>query len=466
MNLLYIHTHDTGRLVSPYGYNVPTPNYQLFCDDAMVFENAFCVAPTCSPSRSALLTGIYPHQNGMLGLAQRGFQLKKGIHLAQLLSAKGYLTALCGVQHEIGYYTDHDLAAKELGYEVDLTSDATCFSERELVQWDSINAKLLANWLDSQATGDLEQRPFFVSFGMHSTHRAYPRSFGKGCNSSSRPPLNIPNTPITRSDFADYCLSAKMADDNLGVVMDSLRRNGLLEKTIVLLTTDHGVAYPFAKSTLFDEGTGVLMAIRVPGYRNRIGICDDLVSHIDVMPTLFDLLGLDKPSYFEGQSFAGVFTGRGYTARESVYCEMNFHTSYEPARSVRTSRYKYIRYYDDFLGINCSNIDDSPVKEQYGEQELRSRSKSREYLFDLLYDASETNNLATDPGYARILNSMRSRLRNHMEKTSDPLLDGAIEILPEWKVNSVDCYSAHSKDPGDYISMGNSNSRSFIHEEG
>ena len=136
MNIIYIHTHDSGRIISPYGYGVHTPNYQKLCEDSLLFQNAFSVAPTCSPSRAGLLTGTFPHQNGMLGLAQRGFEINREIHLAKLLLENGYHTALCGVQHEIGYYTDHEMAIGTLGYLEDLTTDNSQYSEEELVVWD------------------------------------------------------------------------------------------------------------------------------------------------------------------------------------------------------------------------------------------------------------------------------------------------------------------------------------------
>lgn len=94
MNILYLHTHDTGKVISPYGYDVKTPNYQELCDDSLLFNNSFSVAPTCSPSRAGLLTGCYPHQNGMLGLAQRGFKIDEDKHLAQFLNKNGYHTVL------------------------------------------------------------------------------------------------------------------------------------------------------------------------------------------------------------------------------------------------------------------------------------------------------------------------------------------------------------------------------------
>ena len=106
-NLVYINTHDTGRMLSPYGVKAPTPNFEKFAEDATLFTHAYSCGPTCSPSRAAMLTGIYPHQNGMLGLAQRGFSLADPEkHLANYLRQNGYRTAISGIQHETGWYLD------------------------------------------------------------------------------------------------------------------------------------------------------------------------------------------------------------------------------------------------------------------------------------------------------------------------------------------------------------------------
>ena len=451
MNLLYIHTHDTGRCISPYGYAVDTPNFQRFCDDAMLFERAHSVASICSPSRACLFTGTYPHQNGMLGLAQRGFEIRSELHMARLLASCGYRTALCGVQHEVGYYTDHEQGAAVLGYELDLTADVSPYAERELVAWDCRNAERLSSWIRSNR----DERPFFVSFGMHATHRAYPLESDTGRIKRSVPPCNAPNTPETRADYAGFCRSVHMADECLGIVLSALIDSGSYDDTLIVLTTDHGIAYPFAKSTLLDAGTGVLLAIRVPGAARMRGVCDALVSHIDVLPTVLELLDIEAPTYLEGVSFARLFSGEEFRGDGAVFGSMNFHTSYEPARSVRTERYAYIRRFDaEYTGINCSNIDDSPVKEWYREQGLLNREKPSELLFDLACDRFETNNLATDAAYLGVLDEMRELLTSHLIETNDPILKGPIAVQSNWKVNAPQCYSAHSKNPSDYISIG------------
>ncbi|HEX2265726.1 MAG TPA: sulfatase-like hydrolase/transferase, partial [Solirubrobacterales bacterium] len=99
-NILYIHSHDTGRYVQPYGFPVPTPNIQLLADQGVLFRNAFCAAPTCSGSRASLLTGQYCHNNGLLGLAHRGWELNDyGQHLVHPLREAGYRSVLIGEQH-------------------------------------------------------------------------------------------------------------------------------------------------------------------------------------------------------------------------------------------------------------------------------------------------------------------------------------------------------------------------------
>lgn len=450
MNVLYLHTHDTGRVVSPYGYGVSTPRIQEFCEDALLFQHAYCVSPTCSPSRSALLTGIYPHQNGMLGLAQRGFELDGSRHLARLLSRAGFTSVLCGVQHEVGYYTSHELAPAALGYNLDLTADASPYAEKDLVIWDHANAKRLADWLVSSAG----EKPFFASFGQHATHRAWPDA-DPGAADYARPPVNIPNTELTRADFAGFKKSVALADANIGLVLDALRESGRANETIVLLTTDHGLAYPFEKCTLLDAGTGVLMAMRVPDSAARSRSFDGLVSHLDVLPTLLDLLCIEKPDYLEGTSHAKVFAGEKDPGDAEVFSEINFHTSYEPARAVRTERYCYVRYFDDaWPRQNLSNVDGSTVKNLYLERGLAERPKELEQLYDLTYDAFETHNVEADPRYAEVLEDMRTRLARFMEKTNDPLLRGAIEVDPRWKVNRRSCVAAGSKDPADYESLG------------
>src|SRR5690625_3741660 len=166
MNVLYIHTHDTGRYIQPYGYNMPTPNLMNLAEEGTLFRHAYSAAPTCSPSRSALLTGMWPHACGMTGLAHRGFQLNDyGQHLVQHVNKYDYESVLCGVQHEapdpetIGYHQ----ILKAPGLEKKQGNDS--------VTLDMANADLVSNYIKQD-----KDKPFFLSFGLRNTHRIFPET--------------------------------------------------------------------------------------------------------------------------------------------------------------------------------------------------------------------------------------------------------------------------------------------------
>lgn len=451
MNLLYIHTHDSGRYFSPYGYSVPSDHLLAFAKDATTFTNGYCVNPTCSPSRASMLTGIYPHQNGMLGLAQRGFGLNDtDQHLCNFLKRNGYHTVLSGIQHEVDFYTNVE-ASKTIGYHEVLTHDPFVYQKEDYHLWDQENAQAAADWLKH---ADHDQ-PFFMSYGMHSTHRPFPLEISERVNENYVKPWQpIFNNAENRHDTAQYLTSAQHADECFKIVIDALKEAGCYENTIILFTTDHGVAYPFNKCYLSDKGTGVSLIMRVPDSLEKGNVCDALVSQIDVFPTLCDLLKLDQPDYLEGKSFSGCFYGLP-AGDEYVYSEINFHTSYEPCRAVRSERYKYIRYYDrTHLFVNPSNTDSNKVKDFYMENGYASYPKAEEAFYDLIYDPDEMNNLIDHEELHEIIDEFRNQLHDFQVKTNDPLLNGPLPVKPSYKVNKPDCIEASSKNPEDYLSEG------------
>jgi len=454
MNILYIHTHDSGKILSPYGYAVPTPNLQEFTKDALLFRNAYTVSPTCSPSRAALLTGTYPHTNGMLGLAHRGFQIKNyDWHLVRYLKKYGYHTVLCGIQHEAGSYLDHNKGARIIGYDEDISTDNSGINQEDLVYWDFENAKKAAQWIKENG----KRKKFFLSFGTFATHRPYPKEIDPLVDVRYVvPPYPTPDTPNNREDHARYLTSVAWFDRSFGLIIRALKEAKLYEDTIIIFTTDHGVALPYSKCTLFDTGIGISLIIRVPGAKSNGEVCDALVSNIDVYPTLCDLLNLPKPEQLQGYSFVHLFDKYNSEHRKEVFAEINFHTSYEPVRCIRTERYKYIRYMDpEYHGINFSNIDNSPAKTFLLEHGLKNQTKPEEALYDLYFDPGERHNLANDLSYASVLEYMRTRLLNWQLETSDPLLKGPIKIQPNWKVNKKTCIEPSSKDVNDYCNIPN-----------
>jgi N-sulfoglucosamine sulfohydrolase len=448
-NIVYIHTHDSGNIFSPYGYNSPTKNIEDFAKEAVVFKKAFCASPTCSPSRSGLLTGMYPHANGMLGLANRGFSLKNyNWHLVSHLKENLYKTVLCGIQHEYGSYSDHKGGAEAIGYDFDITSENNHKHQEDYYLWDISNAENTSEWIRKNG----KNGNFFLSFGMFSTHRKFPEVNREVINEEFvKAPYPVPDFKETRNEHAKFLTSVHYADKCFGLVIDALKDSGLYENTIVIFTTDHGIPYPYAKCTLFDSGLEVALIMRVPGSLENGSVTDNLISQIDIFATLCDLTGIEKPERLQGESFAGFFSGKKEKHRDEIYGEINFHTSYEPVRCVRTKNYKYIKYYDkEYLKINVSNIDVSDTKNLLLENNLLLQEKYSEALYDLYNDPGERKNLIDNPGYKDILETLRSKLLQWQKDTDDPLLNGGIKISENWKVNKKTSFEPSSKNPEDY----------------
>jgi N-sulfoglucosamine sulfohydrolase len=238
--------------------------------------------------------------------------------------------------------------------------------------------------------------------------------------------------------MAAFHASARNLDRGIGHVLEALARNGLAENTLVISTTDHGLAFPRMKCNLTDSGWGVSLILRGPGVYSGGKICDAMVSHLDIFPTLCESLKIQPPAWLEGRSLLPLLDGRASHIHDEVFAEVNYHASYEPARAVRTERYKYIRRYGDRHTPVLPNCDDSPSKSLWLEHGWKQQNVATEELYDLVFDPAEQSSLATGAGSARVLGEMRGRLDAWMNRTHDPLLSGPVPAPPGSKVNPVD----------------------------
>ncbi|HXB15939.1 MAG TPA: sulfatase [Solirubrobacteraceae bacterium] len=420
-NILYLHSHDTGRYVQPYGQPVPTPNIQHLADQGVLFRRAFCGTPTCSTSRACLLTGQYGHENGMLGLAHRGWSLYDyHHHIVHTLRKAGYYSVLIGEQH---------IAKRP-----------------EIIGFDRVE-KIATTNVESVApvareiVGALPE-PFFLSVGFFETHRDWlsPPSLRDALY--SLPPANLPDAPETRHDMASYRASARSLDQGVGTVLESLDAAGLTENTLIFLTTDHGLAFPGAKATLYDRGLGVMLVMSGPGGFAGGRVNDAMVSHLDVYPTLCELAGVETPEFVKGLSLLPLVRGETSALREELFAEMTWHAAYEPQRAVRTDRWKYIRRFGERELPVLANCDDSPSKELLLRYGWAERKVPFEQLYDLVFDPNEANNLAADPDRRDVLDGLSARLERWMRDTADPLLDGDPEPPPGAEINLPDQLSA------------------------
>jgi arylsulfatase A-like enzyme len=240
------------------------------------------------------------------------------------------------------------------------------------------------------------------------------------------PPPPLPDTPESRLDVARFKTSARRLDRKMGAVLEALTRTGLDRNTLVIATTDHGIAFPRLKCNLQDSGTGVMLILRGPGPFSGGKVVDGLVSQIDLFPTLCDWLDIPRPDWLEGRSLLPLVTGLAQEVNEEIHAEVNWHAAYEPMRGVRTRRWKYIRRFDGRARPVLPNCDDSLSKDVWLAQGWGERPVDAEALFDLVFDPNEACNRAADPACAAALAEMRGRLQAWMVATHDPLLSGPV----------------------------------------
>jgi arylsulfatase A-like enzyme len=238
--------------------------------------------------------------------------------------------------------------------------------------------------------------------------------------------------------MARFKASAAEFDRGVGAVLDALDANQLAENTLVICTTDHGIAFPGMKCNLTDHGIGVMLIVRGPHGFAGGQVCDALVSHVDLFPTLCDLVGIDRPAWLQGRSLMPLVRGEADQIREQIYAEVTYHAAYEPKRAVRTRRYKYIRRFDERSRPVLPNCDDSPSKDLWLAHGWAERPPAAEQLYDLIFDPNEACNRASDPAMREVLDDMRRRLERWMHDTDDPLLHGPVPAPPGARANDPD----------------------------
>ncbi len=417
-NILYLNSHDTGRYVQPYGRAIPTPRIQQLAEQGILFRQAFCASPTCSPSRACLLTGQYAHNNGMLGLAHRGFTLYDyNHHIIHTLRSAGYHSVLIG-EHHISKTPD------VLGYD-------------QVFQIPDTHAATIGPVAIQQLRQGLPQ-PFFLSVGFFETHRAFFPPHSPNDAKYCLPPPTLPDLPQTRQDMAAFHASAQMLDIGVGTVLYALHEAGLADNTLVICTTDHGIAFPGMKCNLTDHGMGVMLIMRGPGGFSGGRVVDTMVSQIDLFPTICELLQIDAPNWLEGQSMLPFIQGKAEEVHDEIFAEINYHAAYEPERAVRTPRWKYIRRFDDRRTPVLPNCDDSLSKAVWMRYGWQQRPVASEQLYDLIFDPNEANNVAHDASLQSVLEDMRERLHRWMIETHDPLLNGPVLPPPGVELNYPD----------------------------
>jgi len=422
-NIILFITHDQGQLVGCYNSSqmpnsLKTPNLNRLAENGIRFTNHFCTAPQCSPSRGSIQTSLYPHQNGLMGLVNRGWTLPKhNKTLAMYLKENGYTTHLIGLQHE-------SKRRATLGYDTRSKIDADFNYICENMEEEILN-------FFSEHKDD--ETPFYVCIGTFEVHIPF-KNLGVPVdpNTVKIPPFLIDNSK-SRKDLSELYGAVHTVDEMIGKIIKSLESNGMLEETLFIFTTDHGIALPRAKCTMYDPGikTAIIMSQLSSNLFNQGRIFDCMVSNIDLLPTILEHIGSEIPKNIEGRSFLPVLKGETTIFRKYIFTEKSWHDKYDPIRAIRTEKFKYIKNYEKITTQYLLPLDIS-VSTRIGRF-IQKRMKdtfeihrAEEELYNLENDPNELTNLINDPAYNKTISEMRTKLNDWMERTNDPLLKGKI----------------------------------------
>jgi N-sulfoglucosamine sulfohydrolase len=408
-NILMVICHDLGQHLGCYGAGVATPETDALAEQGVRLTNYHCTAAQCSPSRGSILTGRYPHSNGLMGLAHLGWEIKGGERcLPEVLRDAGYSTHLFGVQHETSG------PVERLGYE-----SVECGDSRAECLAEAAEAFL------AERAGSGAHTPFFASIGTVEPHREYDRPGYEPDDPAEVALLPwLPDRPGIRYDIAHLNGQVRSVDRAVGRIARALDASGLAEDTLLIFTTDHGLAMPRAKGTCYDPGAKTTLIARLPG-RFLGGVArDELLTNCDLLPTLCDLLDLAAPEGVQGQSFLPLLAGGECAPRESIHLEMTWHDLYNPMRAVRTSTHKYVRSFGDLpLVYLPRDVWMGAAGQEVAEEYYGSR-RPAELLYDLRDDPLEMRDVAGEPAQAGVLAALRGRVEGFMRETGDRLLEG------------------------------------------
>lgn len=421
-SILHIICHDLGQHLQCYGRpDVSSPNLGRLAAEGVRFARCYTASPPCSPARGCLMTGLYAHSNGQVGLTHRGFPLPEDEKtIVDHLNAAAYLTANIGFQHE-------RVDPRRNRYQVDDHESDHC----------EVVAAKAAAFLDARKGSP--EVPFYLNAGFSEVHLPFtrPEYAAEEPGSVAVPPW-LPDNQGVREELARFNGAIRFMDQAVGVILAALDRSGLDRTTLVLFTTDHGMAFPRAKGMLYDPGIGTALIMRMPRGEGRRGLAiSHLISSIDIAPTLLAATGTPPPDRIQGRSFLGLLTAADYAPRDCVFAEKNYHDCYDPIRCIRTDRYKYIRNFETRPKIILA----SDMKRSSASHQMwpwAPQARDAEELYDLGSDPCEMTNLASRPDCASVRADLARQLERWMVDTGDPLLNGPVPAPPGARVNPPD----------------------------
>jgi uncharacterized sulfatase len=447
-NILWISLEDISPDWGCYGdaYAI-TPVFDRFAKESVRYTRVFTHAPVCAPSRSGLITGMYPTSIGTHHMRCKAVAPPEVKCFTEYLRAAGYF---CTNNVKTDYQFDPPFTA-----------------------WDESNNR--AHW-----RGRREGQPFFAVFNFTETHESQIRARSPqtkrlvdelSADERHDPakavlPPYYPDTPLVRRDWANYHDNITAVEKRVARVLSELEEDGLAEETIVWIWGDHGRGLPRGKRWIYDSGIRAPLLIRVPeNWRSYVGgnraaelrsgtVNDELIAFVDFAPTVLSLAGVEVPKHMQGQAFLGPNRAK---PREYVFAARDrMDERYDVIRAVRDRRYKYIRNFMPHLPYAqpIAYMDLMPTMREWRRLNAEGRlqgapslffraTKPVEELYDTQTDPHEVHNLANNPAQAAKLAELREKLRAWMLETGDlglipePILDEAQRPGAQWSTTAA-----------------------------
>jgi len=423
-NVLWVSIEDTSPDLGCYGdkYAV-TPHLDRLASQGCRYTNCFTHAGVCAPSRSGIITGMYPTTMGT------HFMRCKGVPPAYVKCFTEYLRAA-------GYYCTND---NKTDYNFD----------PPLTAWD--DSRRGAHWRNRPT----KDTPFFAVINLTQTHESQVRLPEAQLEARRRTlaphelhdpakaplPPYYPDTPRVRRDMANLYDNITFTDKLIGGILKDLEDDGLANKTVVFFWGDHGRGLPRSKRWIYDSGTHTPLIIRWPGKPAPGSVNDELVAFLDFAPTLLNLAGVEIPKHLQGRAFLGENLT---PPRQYVYAARDrMDEAHDIIRGVRDKRYHYIRNYRPDLPYaqDIAYMNEMPTMQEWrrlaaagelkGPQAIFFQpTKPVEELYDTETDPHEINNLADDAKYSDILGRLRAAHEKWREDTGD------LGLIPEAELNA------------------------------
>ncbi|MBX7211348.1 MAG: sulfatase [Verrucomicrobiaceae bacterium] len=449
-NILFIIFDDWGwQHAGVYGCDwVKTPNFDRVAKEGVLFKSAFTSNPKCSPCRATILTGRNTWQLEEAS-CHNGLFPAKFVVYPDLLEAAGYTVGLTGKGWGPG---DFKTAAKRTRNPAGPAFDDAKMKPPAKGVSPADYAANLETFLKQRDAA----KPFCFWMGFHEPHRAYEPGSGArlGKNLAEvKVPSYLPDNDVVRGDLADYAIEVESADTHIGRALKMLEAAGVLDDTLIIVTSDHGMPFPRVKGQIYEDGYHVPMAARWGKGIKPGRVVEDFINMRDLAPTYMELAGLKPHEQMTGKSIAGILRSEKSGWIEGRKIMLTGKERHDlgrpndwgyPVRAIRTPEFFYSHNYNPERWPACNpetgfgNCDDGPTKSWIVENkgpfyELAFAYRAEEEIFDLKSDPECVKNLIKYPKYAEIARQLRAQLDKTLVEEQDPRALGNAAIFDTYK---------------------------------